>query len=322
MANSLWTALFNSQTFWGETIPLVLATLLVLLVFLALVGLVSRGGMVSRLARLRGIHESESGAASVFDFALTIPIFITVVFVLTQLALMANASLIIHFSAYSAARAAKTQLLDMDHAFWELDCCALDTLIAPLAGAAALADQLFEPSTTWREETDKKVRTAAAFQLISLAPSKRSIAPDRESSVNFDQIGMSAYLATLVNEDSKRTNVLLHKAQYAFDERFTLVNYGSSAADILEKIIQGGQIPTAEDYGELLEEALVAWELAKTMSEPAHALATITTVPVYAEVSFRFPLLVPFASSIFNQSDLNALPGQKGIWLSARVDLS
>jgi hypothetical protein len=314
--------IFQADTFWDQTIPLLLGFLACMAVACVVAGWQARRLKQRRLAKLNQLHHAQDGVATVVDFSLTIPIFIAVVFLMTQLALMVNASLVIHYAAYNAARAAKVHMLDMENAFWELDCCYVDSLFAPVGGALKLADLIFEPEGPWREETDRKVLTAAAFHLISLAPSSEQRYINRQPSVSFEKLGLRKYLNHLTDNDAARTDLLLHKARYAFDERYTKVDYNNTAIGLIKRLINENRTPRKQEFGEMFEEALVTWELAKVMKDPARALATITSIPVYAEVSFRFPLLVPFAAGIFNDYDPNLPADEPGIWLEARVKLS
>ena len=60
-------------------------------------------------SRLRGLHRSESGTAAV-SFILCLPIFLTIVAIIVQYALIVNAKIIVTSAAANAARAAMTSL--------------------------------------------------------------------------------------------------------------------------------------------------------------------------------------------------------------------
>jgi hypothetical protein len=253
---------------------------------------------------------AEDGAATVSDFALTIPIFIMVTFVILQLALMANASVIIHYAAFNAARAAKTQMMDMDNAFLELDCCGVPAIATGLG-----IKKLIDVAASTDRDVSNKVRTAAAFPLIALAPGKKEFAPNRTPSEAYNNASIDSYLRDLAG-GGDRANYLIGKAAYAFDSRYTKVDYGTPL-DI--RSLTGNReefIARGAEYG------AVGWELLSAIKDgPASAAARITTIPVFAEVSFRFPLLVPYAAAIFNKNDPALPSADKGIWLNARVEL-
>ncbi|MFT4824327.1 MAG: Flp pilus assembly protein TadG [Halioglobus sp.] len=316
-SQEFWPHLFQAPSFWHETIPIAVATLGCLAVVIFLVVWRSAKSGRGALLRARALPKDTGGAATVSDFALTIPIFIMVLFLMLQLALMANASLIIHYSAYSAARAAKTHLLDMDNAFMELECCGVK-----LAAAGLGALTLYQAVSGSDDDVRQKIRTAAAFPLIALAPGKKEYAANRTSSVNFTDIGMSAYLTVLTEGDDNRSEYLLEKAKYAFDNRYTKVEYGTPLEEMLSSLgdLDGDNLGLAA--GQVAEHGQIALKLAELIkNSPASAVARITTIPVYADVNFRFPLLVPYAAAIFHQKDSSLGSIDKGIWLHARVEL-
>jgi Flp pilus assembly protein TadG len=320
-AREFWPHLLQASSFWYETIPIALATLGC---FAAVVGLViwrcAKSGS-GALVRARALPKDTGGAATVSDFALTIPIFIMVLFLMLQLALMANASLIIHYSAYNAARAAKTHLLDMDNAFLELECCGVN-----FAAAGIGALKLYQAVSASDDDVRQKIRTAAAFPLIALAPGKEAYAANRTPGVNFTDIGMNAYLSVLTEGDDNRTRYLLEKAKYAFDNRYTKVEYGTPLMEMLSRLGDSGGDLEDDNLGlaagQAAEHGQIALELAQLIKEsPAAAVARITTIPVYADVNFRFPLLVPYAGAIFHERDSSLGSIDKGVWLHARVEL-
>jgi hypothetical protein len=59
--------------------------------------------------------------------------------------------------------------------------------------------------------------------------------------------------------------------------------------------------------------------LAKQLQSSGYSITTITSLPVYAEVQFYFPLLVPWAGAFFEQS--NSMASNPGRWMSAKVEL-
>ena len=107
MNDDFVAVLLRSDTFWSETC---------LYVFLA-IGLLSFSYLLfkitgSKLKSQAAKTNKQYGAAAAVDFVLTLPIFMLVLFLTIQFALVANASLHIHYAAYSAAHSARIYYFD------------------------------------------------------------------------------------------------------------------------------------------------------------------------------------------------------------------
>lgn len=103
-------SLVHASTFWEQTLPM-FAVALALLVggtwFMA-----SRFGK-NGAARVRALSRNESGSAEAMDFVLTFPLVTFTALLFVQLLMGGHASLVVHYSAYSAARAARAAFFDM-----------------------------------------------------------------------------------------------------------------------------------------------------------------------------------------------------------------
>lgn len=94
-------ALLGSASFYRSV---VIHTLLALLLVVTGAWLLGRGWRWRRLARL---HADRGGVAMAVDAVLTLPIFLAMVMLAIQFMLLANAALITHYAAFSAARSAR-----------------------------------------------------------------------------------------------------------------------------------------------------------------------------------------------------------------------
>jgi hypothetical protein len=306
----------GSTTFWRETVPLLgaFASCLVALVLLLRVRLRRH----TRRHSLRALVADRAGTATAVDFVLTLPIFVFLMFALLQFALLINGSLVVHYAAYHAARAAKAHAVNMENAYWELDCCHIDTVSG--LGALYMAKLLAFPD----EKVQRKVFSAAAFNLVALAPSSKRVATDRESSIALSANGIDKFFSILTDDDVQQTDYLLHKANYAFDDRYTKVHFTNPVSALLEGFEKGDV-----SASELLQKLAAAETIADSVqslassqnSDRVRTLSSLTSVPVTAVVSFRFPLLVFAPARLFHQSD-DDIPGNDlGRWLTAEVTL-
>lgn len=314
-----------SPTFLTQTIPFVFgATSGLIAAFVLLARLVSRHRVRSEL---RSLHRDIRGVAAIMDFTLVLPIFVMIILLTLQLALMANASILVHYSAYSAARAAKTHLVDFDHAFLDLDCCSVN-----VANKAIGVMEALSILNGGGGDASERIFAAAAWPLVSLAPSSSAIsvnssgAGQNSSRSSFDRIN-DLDLRSLLRKQAisaGRTNLLIKKASYAFSSAYLQVDYGSPIFNTVSELWQqqssspsAAQI--ASSLGANAKYAAIAMNLAKQLQSSSYSITTITSLPVYAEVQFYFPLLVPWAGALFEQS--NSMANNPGRWMSAKVEL-
>jgi hypothetical protein len=147
----------RAPSFWEQTVPLFAAALVL---FAGAAGFVVSRYRASA-ARLRALSRHESGSAEAMDFVLTFPILLFVTFMFVQLLLGAHASLVVHYSAYSAARAARTVLFDMsvsDVNWLRVNKDVTDTL-------------LWQPSLMGRQGRVRELaNTAARLALMNAVP--------------------------------------------------------------------------------------------------------------------------------------------------------
>jgi hypothetical protein len=153
------SALLHAGTFWQQTVPM----------FAIAGGLLAGGAWLicARLrapsaARLRALARNDSGSAEAMDFVLTFPIVLFITFMFVQLLLGGHASLVVHYSAYSAARAARTAFFDMSL-----------TDIQVLRGQMEFTDTpVWQPVFGGREgRAHELADTAARIALMNAVPS-------------------------------------------------------------------------------------------------------------------------------------------------------
>ncbi len=151
-----------------------------------------------RRLRWRGLHADTRGVAAAVDFTLTLPLFLTVVILAVQFAVMLNGAMIVHYSAFMAARSARVWI---GEAAWGL----------PLARRV--------PTVT--AEARSRAADAARFALIAASPADGEIASSggRVPTRILREIARSGGLPG-------RSDVLIRKARYAFDPRNVNVEIG------------------------------------------------------------------------------------------------
>ena len=258
--------LLSSDTFWQQTVVYLAGALLCALGLALLI--IWRWRNAGR-PDLRELHKAETGAAVAVDFTLTIPIFMSLILFMIQLALMANASLVVHYAAFNGARAAKVWMVEKDHGFAELDCCGVSVISA--------VDSIvgFAGEYQGDDETAKRVRVAVSVPLISISPANPRFGP-RNPGNAWKQTEMTQFFNT-IRPQSK--SMLVRKAQYAFDETNTKITYGLLNQDLfvsgMDLLGIVGDVP----------------------------IGSIASLPVHTEVSFRYTLIIPLAAALFNNDD-------------------
>ena len=105
----------------------------------------------------RRLHADEQGSAGALDFAMTLCVYIVIVFCSIQWMLILNASFFVHYAAYCAARSA--------------------VVVIP-------EERSGEPRNVYQPGGDKHklIRECAAFAVSPVSPSSSIVAPDRARS--------------------------------------------------------------------------------------------------------------------------------------------
>ena len=147
-----------------------------------------------RRPRPRRLASDTRGAAAAVDFMLTMPIFIVFVSLAVQFAVALNATLVVHYAAYSAARSARA---------W----------VAEEAATSILPVQLIPFNRPVSDDVARRAESAARMALVAVSPADPGIAHQGSAPVGTMRgIASAAGLAP-------RGDAFAAKAGYAFDPR-------------------------------------------------------------------------------------------------------
>lgn len=240
-----------------------------LLVLLAALGMLLPGRRFS-LARCRHLHRDQTGAATAVDFTLTFPLFLFVLLLIVQLAMVVNTSLIVHYAAYSAARSALITIGDI-------------SLLT--AKGIHLAEQ--------RQPQSKRLRAVTRYSLNKVKANKNALNAARfaliaASPVNATGAGNipSETLALIVTESGLgRDAPLAKQAAYAYDPLNTTVEISHPEAAVPSAVPSLGDI--------------AAWARLADWGMAAEA----NTWPIHATVTYRMRLGVPLASRVLGKAE-------------------
>ncbi len=220
-----------------------------------------------------GIFRCQRGSASAVDFVLTFPIFLTIMAIIVQVALVVNTSILVHYSAYVAARSARV---------WMWDLSLKERLILETSNnvAGGAFDMVYRRNKSSTKTPDRRftaqeqAEKAARYALIAASPSgddtgairskrKKFIVPDN----------LFAQLTTEVGLE-KRREVLNTKAEYAYDKGYVKVKIGLPWSDDKDDM----KLKYLKYAPDLLKQG-IAW-------------------PVKATVEYRMHLGIPVANVI------------------------
>ena len=259
MRGEFLSVLMRSATFWSETV-LFACFSLVLITFMVISCLI----IEKRINANSVMVNRQAGAAAAVDFVLTFPIFMLILFLTVQFALVANASLHVHYAAYSAAHSARV--------FY------FDTTTNAVRGLKVLSPQgvsiIYNAGTISlanASNAEKKALDAARMSLISVGSPKKDLisSPDKSSDA---WKGISIYAETLAKQQgTSKVDVFNRKASYAFDNNNLNLNVGLD--------LNIGQ-------------AIIGSITAKNITQ-------VTEWPVKTNVTFKFILALPLAAKIF-----------------------
>jgi hypothetical protein len=261
-------AFLGSPYFWSQTLPLFAVALA------CLAGLVLIARRALKRARARGARQhgprdllrGEGGSAEAMDFVLTFPIALLLLLVFVQLMLGLHASLVVHYAAYSAARAARA-------AYWDIT----PNDIVGLQAASNLVDNdtilKQKDMQTWRlllpaNETNARNRALTAARLAIMAGIPSAQQPT--AGVPAASAGATMYRSVVALK--VRPGPALNKAGYAYNGSGLKVSI--APADRFVNKLNTGLIPF---FGGGIDGLRVA------------------ALPVRATVSYAFPLRMPVA---------------------------
>lgn len=248
-------AFATSPSFWQQTVPLsacALASLGALIAFMVL-------RMRRARRRVSRLVHSEHGSAQAMDFVLTFPIALLVMYLFIQFLMAAQASLVVHYAAYVAARTARTM-------YWDVS---VDEVRAEQVRERLLGDNDTSRRQYWRvirSRNEGRARSRAAIAarvaLMAAVPASQ-VTPGRVSAD-------AAVVLKEVNSLSPRTALRIrseagrNKAIYAF--------VPANARIVVDVDAQ-------------YERALLIFQ--------AGSGPRVRALPIQAEVTFRYPLRMP-----------------------------
>lgn len=249
-----WFAVIHSRTFWQSS---------VMWAVWCIVGCIAVTIVLAKTIthrRWRRLHADETGAAGALDIAITLPIFCYIVIWIVQFGILANDSLVVHYSAYTAARSARVM--------WHpLFCPILNP--SELPGGYPPVNSMFETLPC-----ADRINNAARFPLIAIAPVNPNI-PCNECK-NAPTKAITSMLKAAGFKGDKlqyREDILFQKAQYAFDKDNAKVKIS---------------IPITA-----LKKAILEYKASKGIPFGNKLGADFTPPPVTASVNFRVHLMLP-----------------------------
>lgn len=246
----------------------------------------------------------QRGSATSVDFMLAFPIFAIIMLFIIQMALMLHAYTVVHYSAYKAARSARVQMLDGDHAFRGLEFPeffgkALDALSI----AKVIEGQLLGDISFLNANAERHVKAAAMNQLVAISPARPKFLTEATGD-SWNESAFRQYVeaASANSGHTDRVDPLVRKARYAFSEANTEVDI---------KFFDLG-------LGFNLESIKKAEDLVRLKNAlkgiPPHSLVDL---PVTVTVKYRYELQIPVGQVIFDDKE-----GRKyGRWMEATVTL-
>ncbi len=230
------------------------------------------------------IKHKQYGAATSVDFMLTFPIFATLMLFIIQMALVLHAQTVVQYAAYKAARSARVQLLDGDHAFRAMDLPDVFDWVNNGLSIAQILEGEFLDSGLFNGNARERVSAAAMNELVAISPASRRYANGAPGS-SWDESTFTQYVDLAGSDYTDRTGPLLRKARYAYSDTNTEVDY--SFFDITGF---GADVKSIYKAADLVR---VAKGLNGT---PFHSLVDL---PVSVTVRYRYELQIPIAQVAF-----------------------
>lgn len=186
---------------------------------IALVLLTRLAGARMQLGRLAEIHRNEEGAAQTLSFVLTLPFFMMIMLLVVQLVQLMMGTVVVHYAAFSAARAAVVWIPARTADPLEPENCistlSLESGVAPDAGES-------EGGVTYKITVDqnspkvRKIFSAAVLACMPISPSASVPSTPLPFSIDSGRL-TSTYLGAARNlsGNPKSPERLLNKLNYA-----------------------------------------------------------------------------------------------------------
>jgi hypothetical protein len=216
----------------------------------------------------RRLVQDERGIANVVDFVLVMPFFVFMICAFVQLAMIIHTSLILHYSAYAAARTVRTEACSSSLQ----DLPFISTgLKHPGLGACSLK-MLARP-----ESLKNKALLAAQYSLIAASPTSPRV---KSTGGEVPKIVLSK-IAEQYLSSPNRVGPLLRQAKYAYGD-------GNVKIEILAPL-EFRMIYLKEELGQMLS----------TVGNPFDADHLPSAVPARVRVTYRKHLGVPGIAAAF-----------------------
>jgi len=236
------------------------------------------------------------GAATAMDFMLTFPLFAFLLLFFIQMALVLHAYTVIQYSAYVAARSARVQALDSDHAFRDLELGKLKTIFDNAPNVIKGIDLLTGKNLSGIQDNIERIHAAAMNQLVSISPASKVYATGNTGN-NWNETSYSRYVAAVVkNYGSNRVAPIVRKARYAYDPENTKVKISF--------------LPDQFKLGDLRDLKVIN----AIKNTP---LDSQINLPVFITVEYRYELQIPIGRTFFANDDQRPY----GRWMTATVNL-
>jgi len=254
--------------------------------------------------RIISTKYQQRGSATSVDFMLTFPIFAIIMLFIIQMALMLHAYTVVHYSAYKAARSARVQMLDGDHAFSGLEIPEIfDRARDAFSIAQVLEAQFLGDFSFLNKKVERYVKAAAMNQLVAISPARTQFLTEPTGD-SWNESAFRHYVeAASANADyTGRVNPLVRKARYAFSESNTEVD------------VKFFDISIGRNWDSLKKiEDLIRIKNGLEGISP-HSMVDL---PVTVTVRYRYELQIPVGQVIFDDKK-----GRKyGRWMEATVTL-
>ncbi|GEM_PF-1509736 len=211
----------------------------------------------------RAVAGDTSGAAGAVDMVLTLPIFIVIVLLIVQFAILANGALIVHYAAYTAARSARVyndKFVCLLYLQSRPNLCRQQQAVYERAARFALiAASSSNPYLRCRGNCEVPESILATLVAASGNPQNRADNVLKVAGFSFR---------------STPARALLRKARYAFDSGNSKINVTTPPLAYLPAVQQGGQNADGA--------------FSRVMKAAAAVLPVVT-----AKVSFDLHMLLP-----------------------------
>ena len=267
--------LLRAPTFWRET-----AVLAGLATVSAIVLVTWSWNLRCSVFKLRLLVTDERGAAEASDFALTFPFVLLIALCMVQFAMAANASLIVHYAAYAAARAARAHTWERAP-IYILAKQRLRRSNEAQANVDAAAEWLTLEATN-ASDACRRAYDAARLTLIAATPSTTTgsySAPTGNGCNGSDAWpAVAAHMRRIGAVADVSPEVLMQKARYAFSPDNTTVDVKIRDID-------------------------------RTRGGLAAANGSFDSLPITATVTYRYVLVLP-VGRLFGRRGSDGLVGR------------